>query len=130
MGELNVLGSELQECGSDPLTGFFRDGCCRTGPEDAGSHTICAVVSSEFLAYQEEIGNDLSTPMPLFGFPGLQPGDRWCVTARNWLRAHEAGVAAYVVLAATHERALDVVPLEVLRPYAVDVPSDLGELDV
>jgi uncharacterized protein len=124
----NVLGGELETCSLEPLTGFYRDGCCRTAAEDLGSHTICAVVSSEFLDYQQEIGNDLSTPVPEFGFPGLVPGDRWCVTARNWLRAHEAGVGAYVVLAATHERALEIVPLEVLREYAVDVPGDAGAL--
>ena len=126
--ERNVLGGPLETCSSDPLTGFFRDGCCRTGPADLGSHTICAVVSTEFLEYQQQIGNDLSTPIPQYGFPGLRPGDRWCVTARNWLRAHEAGVAAFVVLAATHEGALELVPLEVLEQYAVDVPADPGAL--
>jgi uncharacterized protein (DUF2237 family) len=128
MEELNVLGGPLETCGTEPLTGFYRDGCCRTGAEDVGSHTICAVVSAEFLAYQQSIGNDLSTPVPAFGFSGLKPGDRWCVTALNWLRAHEAGVGAYVVLAATHKRALDIVALEVLREYAVDVPADPGAL--
>lgn len=128
MAERNVLGGPLETCSTEPLTGFYRDGCCRTGIEDFGSHTICAVVSAEFLSYQESIGNDLSTPVPEFHFPGLVPGDRWCVTALNWLRAHEAGVGSYVVLAATHERALDVVPLEVLREYAVDVPADPGTL--
>ena len=126
--ERNVLGGPLETCSTDPLTGFYRDGSCRTGPGDFGSHTVCAVVSAEFLAHQQSIGNDLSTPIPQYGFPGLQPGDRWCVTVQNWLRAHEAGVAAYVVLAATHERALDVVPLEVLRQYAVDVPADPGSI--
>jgi uncharacterized protein (DUF2237 family) len=128
MSERNVLGTPLEACSLDPLTGFHRDGCCRTGPEDLGSHTICAVVSGEFLEYQREIGNDLSTPVPEYAFPGLNPGDRWCVTARNWLRAHEAGVAAFVVLAATHERALEIVPLEILEQYAVDVPTDPGKL--
>jgi uncharacterized protein (DUF2237 family) len=126
--ERNVLGGPLEVCGTDPLTGFYRDGCCHTGPADLGSHTICAVVSAEFLEYQQQIGNDLSTPVPEFGFPGLQPGDRWCVTARNWLLAHVAGVAAYVVLASTHERALEIVPLDVLEQYAVDVPGDPGAL--
>ncbi|MFL5824367.1 MAG: DUF2237 family protein [Solirubrobacteraceae bacterium] len=126
--ERNVLGGALEICSTDPLTGFYRDGCCNTGPPDLGSHTICAVVSAEFLEYQREIGNDLSTPIPEFGFPGLRPGDRWCVTASNWLRAHEAGVAAFVVLSATHERAGDIVPLEVLEQYAVDVPGDPGSL--
>jgi len=124
----NVLGGRLESCGTDPLTGFFRDGSCRTGPEDLGRHTICAVVTEEFLDHQRAIGNDLSTPMPAYHFPGLVPGDRWCVTAVNWLRAHAAGSAAYVVLASTHERALEIVPLDVLRPYAVDVPPDPGRL--
>jgi uncharacterized protein (DUF2237 family) len=119
----NVLGGPLEPCGRDPLTGFFRDGCCNTGPEDLGSHTICAYVTAEFLAHQRSIGNDLVTPAPHYGFPGLVPGDRWCVTARNWLRAYLDGCAAFVVLAATHERALEVVPLEVLQEMAVDVPE-------
>ncbi|MET4430509.1 MULTISPECIES: DUF2237 domain-containing protein [unclassified Mycolicibacterium] len=128
MADRNVLGEPLQPCGTDPLTGFYRDGCCSTGPEDAGSHTICAVVTTEFLAHQRSIGNDLSTPRPEYRFPGLNPGDRWCVTAVNWLRAHADGYAAPVVLAATHERAIDVVPLEILQQHAVDVPDDLGGL--
>jgi uncharacterized protein (DUF2237 family) len=124
----NVLGGDLETCGTDPLTGFYRDGCCNTGPEDGGSHTICAVVTTEFLEHQRSIGNDLMTPMQAYGFPGLVPGDRWCVTAVNWLRAHEDGAAAFVVLAATHERTLDIVPLDVLREHAVDVPADPGAL--
>ena len=124
MTERNVLGGELQECGTDPLTGFYRDGCCSTGPEDLGSHTICAVVTTEFLKHQRSIGNDLITPMPPFRFPGLRPGDRWCVTAANWWRAYHDGVAAPVVLASTHERVLDIVPLQALQDCAVDVPSD------
>ena len=127
--DLNVLGGPLEECGTDPLTGFYRDGCCTTGPDDLGSHTICAVATAEFLDHQRSIGNDLSTPMPQYGFPGLRPGDRWCVTARNWLRAHHDGLAAPVVLAATHLRALDLVPIEVLKEHAVDVPPDLSSLD-
>ena len=123
MGDRNVLGGELEPCGSDPVTGFYRDGCCTTGPEDLGSHTICAVVTAEFLAHQQGIGNDLSTPMPQFQFPGLTPGDRWCVTAANWLRAYRDGAAAHVVLASTHERALQIVPLEALQQHAVDVPD-------
>ena len=129
MSDRNVLGGELEPCGTDPLTGFYRDGCCTTGPEDLGSHTICAVVTAEFLAHQRGIGNDLSTPMPQFSFPGLVPGDRWCVTAANWLRAHRDGAAAPVVLASTHERALEIVPLDVLRQYSVDVPADAATLD-
>jgi uncharacterized protein (DUF2237 family) len=125
----NVLGGELEPCGTDPVTGFFRDGCCNTDARDVGSHTICAVVTEEFLAHQHSIGNDLSTPRPEYEFPGLKPGDRWCVTAINWMRAYADGSAAYVVLASTHERALDAVPLETLRELAVDVPADPGALD-
>lgn len=128
MTERNVLGGPLEPCGSDPITGFYRDGCCSSGPEDIGLHTICAVVTGEFLEHQRSIGNDLSTPMPAYRFPGLTPGDRWCVTAPNWLRAHRDGCAAPVVLAATHERTLQVVSLEVLADYAVDVPDDPGDL--
>jgi uncharacterized protein len=123
--ELNVLGAELVECGTDPLTGFFRDGCCSTGPEDVGSHTVCVVVTAEFLRHQKSVGNDLTTPRPEYRFPGLVPGDRWCVVASRWLQAHKDGMASPVVLAATHERALEIIPLEVLRGQAVDVPDDL-----
>jgi uncharacterized protein (DUF2237 family) len=128
MPDRNVLGGPLEPCGTDPLTGFYRDGCCATGPEDRGSHTICAVVTAEFLAHQRSIGNDLVTPMPGYQFPGLVPGDRWCVTAANWLLAYEDGTAAYVVLASTHERALDIVPLDALRELAVDIPPGPGVL--
>ena len=123
-----MLGGPLESCGTDPMTGFYRDGCCRTGADDLGRHTICAVVTTEFLEHQLGIGNDLVTPMPQYAFPGLQPGDRWCVVAANWLRAQKDGVASYVVLAATHERALDTVPLAALRQHAVDVPADPGAL--
>jgi hypothetical protein len=126
--ERNVLGDELQECGTDPLTGFYRNGCCSTGPEDAGSHTVCAVVTREFLDHQRSVGNDLVTPIPAYGFPGLNPGDRWCVVALRWLQAFEAGVAAPVVLSSTHERALELVPLALLQAHAVDVPEDPGAL--
>lgn len=129
MDERNVLGGELQSCSVDPVTGWFRDGSCRTGRDDLGSHTICAVVSAEFLAHQRAIGNDLGTPRPEFNFPGLQPGDRWCVTAPNWLRAHRDGAAAPVVLEATNVAVLEIVPLEVLQRYAVDVPDDPGGLE-
>jgi uncharacterized protein len=128
MAERNVLGGELEPCSSDPLTGFYRDGCCRTGPEDLGRHSICAVVTPEFLQHQRRIGNDLVTPMPAYGFPGLVPGDRWCVTAGNWLRAHQDGAAAFVVLASTHESVLEIVPLGALQEHAVDVPEDPGSL--
>lgn len=123
VGDHNVLGGDLEPCGTDPVTGFYRDGCCSTGPEDLGRHTICAVVTPEFLAHQRSIGNDLSTPVPAYRFPGLQPGDRWCVTAANWLHAHHDGAAAFVVLASTHQRTLEIVPLDTLRRYAVDVPT-------
>jgi uncharacterized protein (DUF2237 family) len=125
----NVLGGALEPCSTDPLTGFYRDGSCRTGPQDVGSHTICAVMTREFLEHQRSIGNDLSTPRPEYAFPGLRPGDRWCVTAVNWARAHDEGVAAPVVLASTNEAVLDVVPVAQLREHAVDVPPDLSALE-
>ena len=128
MSERNVLGGPLKACGVDPVTGFFRDGCCRPDPGGMSTHLICAVVTEAFLDHQESIGNDLSTPRPQYGFPGLVPGDRWCVTAPNWLRAYEDACASYVVLAATSVRALDWVPLDALREHAVDVPSDPGAL--
>ena len=129
MTDRNVLGTELVECSVDPVTGWFRDGSCRTAPGDRGSHTICAVVTTEFLEHQKSVGNDLSTPMPQFRFPGLNPGDRWCVTAPNWLRAHMDGAAAPVVLEATNQAVLQIIPIDVLRQYAVDVPNDPGILE-
>jgi len=126
---LNVLGSELESCGVDPLTGFFRDGSCNTDERDHGSHTICAVMTREFLDHQSSIGNDLTTAMPQYHFPGLVPGDRWCVTARNWLRANRDGAAAPVVLASTHIKVLEIVPLGDLELPAIDVPPDPGALD-
>ncbi len=129
MSAMNVLGGDLEPCGTEPVTGFYRDGSCSWDARDLGSHTICAVVTAEFLAHQRSIGNDLVTPMPQYRFPGLEPGDRWCVTAANWLRAHRDGAAAPVVLASTHEQALETVPLDVLRLYAVDVPADPGSLE-
>jgi uncharacterized protein (DUF2237 family) len=128
VSDRNVLGGPLEPCGMDPVTGYFRDGCCRPDPQGLGTHLVCAVVTAEFLAHQRLIGNDLSTPMPQYGFPGLVPGDRWCVTVVNWLRAYRDGAASFVVLASTSERALEVVPLEALREHAVDVPTDPGEL--
>lgn len=128
MSSRNVFGDPLEGCGTDPVTGFYRDGSCTSGPEDLGSHTICAVMTAEFLAHQASIGNDLSTPMPMYRFPGLKPGDRWCVTARNWLRAHNDGMAAPVVLASTNQAVLELVPMEILESYAVDVPADPGSL--
>ena len=127
--ERHVLGGPLQPCGIDPVTGFYRDGHCSTGPEDLGSHTVCAVVSADFLALQRDLGNDLSTPRPEYGFPGLRPGDRWCVVAVRWLQAYRDGAAAPVVLAATNQRALELIPLDVLAQYSVDVPADLRALE-
>jgi len=124
----NVRGGPLEPCGNEPLTGFYRDGCCSSGPEDIGRHTICAVMTAEFLEHQRSIGNDLLTPVPEYRFPGLLPGDRWCVTALNWLRAYHDGCAAPVVLACTNERTLEVVPLEVLLEHKVDIPDDLANL--
>lgn len=128
MAQRNVLGGELQPCGLDPVTGFFRDGCCNTSAEDIGLHGICGVVSAEFLQHQAAIGNDLVTPRPEYAFPGLVPGDRWCVTALNWLRAYEEGAPCFVVLHSTNESVLALVPLEALRRHAVDVPGDLEGL--
>jgi uncharacterized protein (DUF2237 family) len=126
--ERNVLGGDLEPCGVDPMTGFYRDGSCSTGPDDVGSHTVCAVMTAEFLEHQRAVGNDLVTPRPEYLFPGLRPGDRWCVVAVRWLQAYQAGVAAPVVLASTNAGALDVVPMEALREHAVDVPPDLSTL--
>jgi uncharacterized protein len=127
-GERNVLGGPLEPCGTDPMTGFTRDGSCSSGPDDLGSHTVCAVVSAEFLEFQRRLGNDLSTPRPEYDFPGLRPGDRWCVVAVRWLQSFQAGAPTGVVLAATNVKALEVVPLEALRAHAVDVPDDLSSL--
>ena len=128
MTERNVLGGPLEPCGTDPVTGFHRDGNCSCGPEDAGLHAVCAVMTREFLAHQQQVGNDLSTPRPEWSFPGLHPGDRWCVVAARWLQAHHDGVAAPVVLASTNERALELIPLQLLQEQAVDVPADPGSL--
>ena len=116
--DCNVVGGTLLSCSSDPVTGFYRDGCCATGPDDVGSHTVCCVTSAEFLEFSLRAGNDLSTPRPEWGFAGLAPGDRWCLCASRWLEAHEAGKAPEVVLGATHARALDVVPIELLTSRA------------
>jgi uncharacterized protein (DUF2237 family) len=128
MSETNVLGGELQPCGADPVTGFYRDGCCTAGPNEA-VHLVCAVVTTEFLEHQRSVGNDLSTPVPAYGFPGLHPGDRWCVVAQRWAQAYAAGVAAPVVLASTNARALEVIDLSALQQHAVDVPEDLSSLE-
>lgn len=115
----NVLGTELKTCSTEPLTGFFRDGCCNTSSEDRGVHTVCAEVTEDFLYFSKEAGNDLSTPRPEFGFNGLKPGDRWCLCAARWAEAAEAGKAPRVVLESTHERTLDIVPLALLQRHAI-----------
>lgn len=115
----NVLGQPLELCSAKPMTGFFRDGCCHTGEDDAGSHTVCSKVTEEFLAFSAKVGNDLSTPRPEYGFPGLRPGDQWCLCAARWAQAHAAGCAPGVVLSATHERALEHCRLEDLKRLAV-----------
>ena len=120
-GARNVMGEPLAPCGHDPLTGFYRDGCCNTGPEDLGAHTICAEVTAEFLDYSAREGNDLSAPQPQAGFPGLKPGDRWCLCAVRWQQARRAGCAPPVILEATHEGTLEIVPFEDLRAYARDL---------
>ncbi len=116
---VNVLGTTLESCSTDPMTGFFRNGACDTCAEDHGSHTVCAIMTAEFLAFSKYVGNDLSTPRPEFGFPGLKPGDRWCLCAGRFLQAHEDGCAPRVRLKATHRRALEIVPMEVLQRYAL-----------
>jgi len=115
---INVLGQPLQPCSTDPLTGFFRNGCCDTGPEDRGDHTVCALMTAEFLALSKYLGNDLSTSRPEYGFKGLKPGDQWCLCAGRFLQAHQEGAAPKLRLTATHARTLDIVPLEVLQRYA------------
>lgn len=127
--ERNVNGGELEPCGTDPVTGFYRDGTCSCGPDDVGLHAVCAVMTVEFLEHQRSVGNDLTTPRPEWRFPGLVPGDRWCVVAPRWLQSYEAGAAAPVVLAATNERALEVIARELLEQHSVDVPADPSSLD-
>ena len=119
---LNVLGSDLESCSTAPVTGFFRDGCCNTGPMDQGLHTVCALMTAEFLAYSKYLGNDLSTPRPEYGFAGLKPGDQWCLCAGRFLQAHDEGVAPQIRLKATHQRTLNVVARDVLERYATDAP--------
>jgi uncharacterized protein (DUF2237 family) len=117
----NVLGSDLQACSFDPLTGFFRDGCCHTGDQDLGSHLVCARVTPEFLDFSRKRGNDLITPRPEMRFAGLKPGDRWCLCAARWMEAEAAGKAPRVRLVSTHRRALDICPMEALRAHALDL---------
>ena len=126
MDQFNVQGTELELCSLEPLTGFYRDGYANTGPDDLGSHTVCVVVTTEFLEHQEAIGNDLSTPAPQYGFPGLTAGDRWAVCAGRWLQSYSAGVSSPVLLRATNEQALRIVPLAALEACAADAPDDLS----
>ena len=116
---LNVFGEELITCSTDPMTGFYRDGCCETGKDDFGTHTVCSVMTEEFLAYTRSAGNDLSTPRPEYHFPGLKPGDHWCLCASRWVDAYKEGCAPKVVLEATHEKTLQFIKLEVLVKFAV-----------
>lgn len=118
---VNVFGEPIEECSAEPLTGFFRDGHCNTSEQDVGSHTVCVQVSESFLEYSRFQGNDLTTPQPDFGFPGLKPGDRWCLCAARWLQAQEQGMAPKVFLRCTHQRALEVIPMDVLRQFAADL---------
>lgn len=118
---VNVFGEPLETCSDSPLTGFYRDGCCNTGDQDFGIHTVCVKVTREFLEFSRFRGNDLSTPLPETGFPGLKPGDRWCLCASRWLEAHEHGMAPKVYLTRTHIRSLDIIPMELLRDYAMDL---------
>ncbi|MEM7723737.1 MAG: DUF2237 domain-containing protein [Pseudomonadota bacterium] len=123
---INVLGGELESCSHKPKTGFFRNGSCDTCAEDRGSHTVCAVMTAEFLAFSKYVGNDLSTPRPEFEFPGLKPGDQWCLCASRFLQAHEDGCAPRVNLAATHEQALNIVPLDILQEHAQTQDGDIS----
>lgn len=118
---VNVFGEPLESCSERPMTGFFRDGCCNTSDQDLGSHTVCIEATRDFLEFSRFKGNDLSTPVPDFGFPGIKPGDGWCLCAARWLEAHEHGLAPKVYLTRTHKRALEIIPLEILRQYAIDL---------
>jgi len=118
---LNVFGEKLQPCSEEPLTGFLRDGCCNTNEHDVGSHTVCIKVTTEFLEYSRFQGNDLTTPVTEYGFPGLKPGDNWCLCAQRWLDAYQHDMAPYIVLASTHQRASEIIPMELLRSFATDL---------
>ncbi|MBV0891780.1 DUF2237 domain-containing protein [Paracoccus sp. Z118] len=124
---INVLGGVLEPCSNQPLTGFYRNGCCDTGPEDTGRHTVCVVATAEFLAFSKYLGNDLSTPRPEYRFDGVKPGDRWCLCAGRFLQAAQEFAAPRVVLQATHARTLEIVPMELLRAHAIDLPDGLTD---
>ena len=121
---LNVYGNPLRVCCMSPATGFFRNGCCDTSAEDMGIHTVCVITTDSFLEFSKSRGNDLSTPVPHFQFPGLKEGDKWCLCAARWLEAYNAGVAPKVIISATHQRTLDIIPLEILEEYAIDTPNN------
>ena len=120
----NVLGEELETCSIQPLTGFYRTGCCETGPDDVGRHTVCAIMTADFLEFSRSRGNDLSTPAPQFGFPGLKPGDRWCLCLARWVEAYQANKAPWVLLRATHESVRKVVPMEILNQFAYEARTN------
>ena len=119
--QLNIFNEPLEACGFDPMTGFFRSGCCETSELDTGSHTVCAIMTEEFLKFSKSKGNDLSTPIPAFDFPGLNSGDRWCLCAARWLEAYEAGSAPSIIARATHRRALEIIPMEVMKEFSLDI---------
>ena len=119
--QLNIFNEPLEACSFDPVTGFFRSGCCETSEQDTGSHTVCAIMTEEFLKFSKSKGNDLSTPVPAFDFPGLNSGDRWCLCAARWLEAYEAGSAPSIIARATHRRALEIIPMEVMKEFSLDI---------
>ena len=119
--QLNIFNEPLEACSFDPVTGFFRSGCCETSEQDTGSHTVCAIMTEEFLKFSKSKGNDLSTPVPAFDFPGLNSGDRWCLCAARWLEAYEAGSAPSIIARATHKRALEIIPIEVIKEFSLDI---------
>ena len=119
--QLNIFNEPLQACSFDPVTGFFRSGCCETSEQDTGSHTVCAIMTEEFLKFSKSKGNDLSTPVPAFDFPGLNSGDRWCLCAARWLEAYEAGSAPSIIARATHRRALEIIPMEAMKEFSLDI---------
>ena len=119
--QLNIFNEPLEACSFDPVTGFYRSGCCETSEQDTGSHTVCAIMTEEFLKFSKSKGNDLSTPVPAFDFPGLNSGDRWCLCAARWLEAYEAGSAPSIIARATHRRALEIIPMEVMKEFSLDI---------
>ena len=119
--QLNIFNEPLEACSFDPVTGFFRSGCCETSEQDTGSHTVCAIMTEEFLTFSKSKGNDLSTPVPAFDFPGLNSGDRWCLCAARWLEAYEAGSAPSIIARATHRRALEIIPMEAMKEFSLDI---------